>query len=131
MRKIEEKILDKINGNITGNITGIWQLSQRDRVQVDVQVDEVSKKYFLWNNCIYFVKNSKEYFSFCSYTSQTTKSRLNALVKEGKFYQKDFNIYFVSNNKTYLIDPKKTYSIHSNSLYLLKRKGLEEQVKEI
>ena len=126
MRKIEEKILYGINGNITG----IWQLSQRDRLQVD----EVSKKYYLWDNCIYFVKNSKEYFSFCSYTSQTTKSRLNALVKEGKFYQKDFNIYFVSNNKTYLIDPEKTYSIHSNSLYLLKRKGLEEhyeQVKEI
>ena len=36
MRNIEEKILDKINGNVTG----IWQLSQRDRVQVD----EVSKK---------------------------------------------------------------------------------------
>ena len=126
MRKIVEKILDKINGNITG----IWQLSQRD----SVQVNEVSKKYYLWGNCIYFVKNNKEYFSFCSYTSQTTKSRLNALVKEGKFYQKDFNIYFVSNNKTYLIDPEKTYSIHSNSLYLLKRTGLEEyyeQVKEI
>ena len=126
MRKIEEKILYGINGNITG----IWQLPQRDRVQVD----EVSKKYYLWDDCIYFVKNNKEYFSFCSYPSQTTKSRLNALVKEGKFYQKDFNIYFVSNNKTYLIDPEKTYSIHSNGLYILKRIGLEEhyeQVKEI
>lgn len=127
MRKIVEKILDKINGNYH---KGTWQLSQRDRVQVD----EVSKKYYLWGNCIYAVKNNKEYFSFCSYTSQTTKSRLNALVKEGKFYQKSFDIYFVSNNKTYLIDPEKTYSIHSNSLYLLKRTGLEEhyeQVKEI
>lgn len=126
MRDIEEKILDKINGNITG----IWQLSIRDRVQVD----EVSKKYYLWNNLVYFVKDNKEYFSFCTWTSQTTKSRLNALVKGGKFYQKDFNIYFVSNNKTYLIDPEKTYSIHSNSLYLLKYIGLEEhyeQVKEI
>lgn len=126
MRKIEEKILDKINGNITG----IWQLSQRDRVQVD----EVSKKYYLWNNLVYFVKDNKKYFSFCNWLSVTTKSRLNALVKGGRFYQKDFNIYFVSNGKTYLIDPEKTYSIHSNSLYLLKYIGLEEhyeQVKEI
>ena len=126
MRDIEEKILDRLNAYSTG----IWQLSIRDRVQVD----EVSKKYYLWNNLVYFVKDNKEYFSFCSYTSQTTKSRLNALVKRGRFYQKDFSIYFVSNGKTYLIDPEKTYSIYSNSLYLLKYIGLEEhyeQVKEI
>ncbi len=122
MRKIEEKILDKINGN-----TGIWQLSQRDRVQVD----EVSKKYYLWNNLVYFVKDNKEHFSFCSYTSQTTKSRLNALVKEGRFYQKDFNIYFVSNNKTYLIDPEKTYAVDNNSLYLVKYIGLEKHYEQV
>lgn len=126
MRDIEEKILDRLNANSTG----IWVLSQRDRVQVD----EVSKKYYLWNNLVYFVKDNKEHFSFCNWSSATTKSRLNALVKGGKFYQKDFNIYFVSNNKTYLIDPDKTYSIHSDGLYLLEYIGLEkhyEQVKEI
>ena len=126
MRNIEEKILDKINGNITG----IWQLSQRDRVQVD----EVSKKYFLWDNRVYFAKDNKEYFSFCSWSSATTKSRLNALVKEGRFYQKDYEVYFTLKNKTYLIDSEKTYAVDNNSLYLVKYIGLEkhyEQVKEI
>lgn len=126
MRKIEEKILDKINGHITG----IWQLSQRDRVQVD----EVSKKYYLWDNLVYFVKDNKEYFSFCNWSSATTKSRLNALVKEGKFYQKDYEVYFTLKNKTYLIDSEKTYAIDNNSLYLVKYIGLDkhyDQVKEI
>lgn len=126
MRDIEEKILDRLNADSTG----IWQLSTRDRVQVD----EVSKKYYLWNNLVYFVKDNKEYFSFCNWSSATTKSRLNALVKEGKFYQKDYEVYFTLKNKTYLIDSEKTYSIHSNSLYLVKYIGLEkhyEQVKEI
>ena len=126
MRKIEEKILDKINGNITG----IWQLSQRDRVQVD----EVSKKYYLWNNLVYFVKDNKEHFSFCSWSSATTKSRLNALIRSGYFFQKKWEIYFVITNKTYLIESEKTYAVDNNSLYLVKYIGLEkhyEQVKEI
>ena len=126
MRKIEEKILDRLNANSTG----IWQLSIRDRVQVD----EVSKKYYLWNNLVYFVKDNKEYFSFCNWLSVTTKSRLNALVKEGRFYQKDYEVYFTLKNKTYLIDSEKTYAIDNNSLYLVKYIGLDkhyEQVKEI
>ena len=126
MRNIEEKILDKINGNITG----IWQLSQRDRVQVD----EVSKKYYLWTNLVYFVKNNKEHFSFCGWSSATTKSRLHALVRSGYFFQKNWEIYFVITNKTYLIDSEKTYAVDNNSLYLVKYIGLEkhyEQVKEI
>lgn len=128
MRKIEEKILDRLNANSTG----IWQLSIRDRVQVD----EVSKKYYLWTNLVYFVKDNKEYFSFCNWSSFTTKSRLNALVKGGRFYQKNWEIYFKlhGTNKIYLIDSEKTYAVDNNSLYLVKYIGLDkhyEQVKEI
>lgn len=126
MRNIEEKILDRLNANSKG----IWQLSIRDRIQVD----EVSKKYYLWNNLVYFVKDNKEYFSFCNWSSATTKSRLNALVRSGYFFQKKWEIYFVITNKTYLIDSEKTYAVDNNSLYLVKYIGLEkhyEQVKEI
>lgn len=128
MRTIEDKILDRLNSDTKG----VYQLSCRDRVNID---DE-GKEYYLWYNRIYFIKNGMEHFCFCNWSSNTTKSRLNALVKAGYFFQKNWKIYFVlrSTNKTYLIDTSKTYAIDTIGASLLERVSYDddyETVKEV
>lgn len=128
MRTIEEKILDRLNSNDRG----VYQLSCRDRVNIDC----ISKEYYLWHNRIYYRKNDKEHFCFCNWTSQTTKSRLNALVQSGYFFQKNWKIYFKLNitKKVYLIDPSKTYAISSMGATLLERVSYNDDyeiVKEV
>lgn len=115
MRTIEERILDKLNGDTKG----VFQLSCRDRVNVE----ETTREYYLWYNRIYFRKNGMEHFCFCNWSSNTTKSRLNALVKAGYFFQKNWKIYFKmrSTNKTYPIDTSKTYAIDTYGASLLER----------
>lgn len=124
MRTIEEKILDRLNSDSKG----VYQLSCRDRVNID----DTSKEYYLWYNRIYFIKNGMEHFCFCNWTSQTTKSRLNALVHSGYFFQKNWKIYFrlSSTNKTYLIDTSKTYAIDNIKGLLLERVSYDDKYKE-
>jgi hypothetical protein len=115
MRTIEDKILDRLNGDTKG----VFQLSCRDRVNVE----DSTREYYLWYNRIYFRKNGREHFCFCNWSSNTTKSRLNSLVKAGYFFQKNWKIYFVlrSTNKTYPIDTSKTYAIDTIGVSLLER----------
>lgn len=128
MRTIEEKILDKLNGDTKG----VFQLSCRDRVNVD----DTSREYYLWYNRIYFRKNDMEHFCFCNWSSNTTKSRLNAIVRGGYFFQKNWKIYFKLNitKRVYLIDPSKTYAISSMGATLLERVSYDDDyeiVKEV
>ena len=109
MRAVEEKIIDALNGN---NGEGIKNLSCRDRVEVDGS----TKNYYLWNNLIFW--NDAEnnyYFSFCGYSTNTTKSRLNAIFNYfnlGGFYQKDYVVYWVNNGSTEIeVDTSKKYKI--------------------
>lgn len=72
MRTIEEKIIETLNGN-----NGVKNLSCRDCVEVDGN----TKKYYLWGSLLFW--NDAEntyYFSARGYNSQTTKSRLNAIL---------------------------------------------------
>lgn len=128
MRTIEEKILDKLNGDTKG----VFQLSCRDRVNVE----DSTREYYLWYNRIYFIKNDMEHFCFCNWSSNTTKSRLNAIVKAGYFFQKDWKIYFVlrGTHKTYSIDTSKTYAIDNIRGNLLERVSYNDEyetVKEV
>lgn len=115
MRTIEDKILNKLRSDVKG----VYQLSCRDRVNIDDTV----KEYYLWHNRIYFIRKGVEHFCFCNWSSVTTKSRLNALVKAGYFFQKNWKIYFKmrSTNKTYPIDTSKTYAIDNIGGFLLER----------
>ena len=72
----------------------------------------------LWENPIFamdFDNKSVVWFSFCNWSSITTKSRLNALVPAfamGYFFQKDWEIYYESiNQKAVKIDTSKIYKI--------------------
>lgn len=107
MRKIEGKIIEALNGS-----NGIKNLSCRDCVEVDGN----TKKYYLWNNLLFW--NDAEnnyYFSFCGYSTNTTKSRLNAIFNYfnlGGFYQKNYVVYWVNNGATKIeVDTNKKYKI--------------------
>lgn len=110
MRTIEEKIIETLNG---GNGEGLKNLSCRDCVEVDGN----TKKYKLWNNTI-FECNQEEnayYFSFCGYSTNTTKSRLNAIFNYfnlGGFYQKNYVVYWINNGSIKIeVDTDKKYKI--------------------
>mgnify|MGYP003523346247 FL=1 len=106
MRTIEENIIDALNG---GN--GIKNLSCRDLVEVNGG----TKKYYLWNSLIFW--NDAEnnyYFSFCGYSTSTTKSRLNAIFNYfnlGGFYQKNYVVYWNNGSTKIEVDTDKKYKI--------------------
>ena len=109
MRTIEEKIIETLNGC---NGEGVKNLSCRDGVEVNGS----TKKYYLWNNLIFW--NDAEnnyYFSFCGYSTNTTKSRLNAIFNYfnlGVFYQKNYVVYWMNNGSTKIeVDINKKYKI--------------------
>lgn len=109
MRTIEEKIIETLNGR---NGEGVKKLSCRDCVEVDGN----TKKYYLWDNLIFW--NDAEnnyYFSFCGYSTNTTKSRLNAIFNYfnlGGFYQKNYVVYWINNGSIKIeVDTSKKYKI--------------------
>ena len=109
MRTIEETIIQTLNGS---NGEGVKQLSCRDCVEVDGNI----KKYYLWNSLLFW--NDAEnnyYFSFCGYSTNTTKSRLNAIFNYfnlGGFYQKNYVVYWINNGSTKIeVDTNKKYKI--------------------
>ena len=72
MRTIEEKIIDALNGS-----NEVKNLSCRDCVEVDGG----TKKYYLWDSLLFGNDAENIYcFSARGYNSQTTKSRLNAVL---------------------------------------------------
>lgn len=109
MRTIEEKIIETLNGC---NGEGLKNLSCRDCVEVDGN----TKKYYLWNSLLFW--NDAEnnyYFSFCGYSTKTTKSRLNAIFNYfnlGGFYQKNYVVYWINNGSIKIeVDTSKKYKI--------------------
>ena len=124
MRTIEEKIIETLNG---GN--GVKNLSCRDRVEVDGN----TKKYYLWNSLLFW--NDAEniyYFSARGYNSQTTKSRLDALLcnfLDASITQKNWCWFLDWNGKKYLIDSVSVFMLKDNKLYRLG--AHEEEVKPL
>ena len=115
MRAIEKNIIQVLEELKDANYMA-WNnfsLSVRDSIYKDRE----SIRYKLWNNTI-FEYNRKEntyYFSARGYSSQTTKSRLNAIFNYfnlGGFYQKNYIVYWVNNGSTKIeVDINKKYKI--------------------
>ena len=123
MRKIEEKIIDALNGS-----NGVKNLSCRDCMEVDGS----TKKYYLWNNLIFWNDSDNIYFSARGYNSQTTKSRLNQIL--GSFfnagiYQKNWSWFLDWNGKKFPIDSSSVFKLKDNKLYRLG--AHEEEVKPL
>ena len=126
MRTIEEKIIDTLNGC---NGEGVKNLTCRDRVEVDGN----TKNYYLWNSLLFW--NDAEniyYFSARGYSSQTTKSRLNALLRNffnASITQKNYERSLNWNGKKYPVDSDSVFMLKDNKLYRLG--AHEEEVKPL
>lgn len=126
MRTIEEKIIETLNGC---NGEGLKKLSCRDCVEVDGN----TKKYYLWDNLIFWNNDDGiYYFSGRGYGSLTTKSRLNAIL--GSFFnasitQKNWEWFLNWNGKKYSIDSASVFMLKDNKLYRLG--AHEEEVKPL
>ena len=126
MRTIEEKIIETLNG-CHGD--GLKKLCCRDCVEVDGE----TKKYYLWDNLLFW--NDAEnnyYFSARGYNSQTTKSRLHQIL--GSFcnagiYQKNWEWFLNWNGKKYPVDSASIFMLKDNKLYRLG--AHEEEVKPL
>ena len=113
MRTIEEKIIQTLNG---GN--GVKSLTCRDRVEVDGD----TKKYYLWNNLIFWNDDGIYYFSGRGWNSLTTKSRLNAILWSffnAVIYQKNWEWFLLWRNKKYPVDSASVFMLKDNKLYRL------------
>ena len=123
MRTIEEKIIDALNGS-----NGIKNLSCRDRVEVDGD----TKKYYLWDNLIFWNDDGICYFQGRGWNSLTTKSRLNAVLwsfLKVVIYQKDWKWFLLWQNKKYPVDSDSIFMLKDNKLYRLG--SHEEEVKPL
>ena len=126
MRTIEEKIIATLCG---GSGEGVKKLSCRDCVEVDGN----TKNYYLWDSLLFWNDSENNYyFSARGYSSQTTKSRLNAIL--GSFFaasivQKDYKWILNWNDKNYPINATNIFCIKNNKLYRFGSQ--EEEVKPL
>ena len=126
MRTNEEKIIETLNGC---NGEGLKNLSCRDRVEVDGNI----KKYYLWDHLLFWNDSDNiYYFSARGYGSQTTKSRLNALLRNffnASITQKNWEWFLNWNGKKYPVDSDSVFMLKGDKLYRLG--AHEEEVKPL
>ena len=125
MRTIEEKIIETLNGCYG---EGLKNLSCRD----SVEVNGGTKKYYLWGSLLFWNNDDIYYFSGRGYSSQTTKSRLHALLRNffnAGIYQKNWSWFLDWNGKKYPIDSESIFCFKGNKLYKLG--AHEEEVKPL
>lgn len=125
MRTVEEKIIETLNGC---NGEGVKKLSCRDCVEVDGG----TKKYYLWNNLIFWNNDGIYYFSGRGWNSLTTKSRLNALSHNffnASITQKNWGWFLDWDGKKYPVDCGSVFMLKDNKLYRLG--AHEEEVKPL
>lgn len=114
MRAIEKKIINLMDASSSAvEVKGSLHLSIRDTINFNGDKILVS----LWSNPIFGkeLKGSTVYFSFCGWQSNTTKSRINALLSAfstGGVFQKGGKMYYTSSNqKAIKFDASKIYKV--------------------
>ena len=103
MRVIEKKIMDTIKAGKIGS----YRLSCRD----SVVITENEVKVYLWSNLIFSKSGDFICFSSCGWQSNTTKSRLNAILSYYNLMisQKNYTWYVESTDGLYyIVDGKRT-----------------------
>lgn len=116
MRAVEEKIIQALRG---WNGEGLKKLSCRDSVEVDGS----AKKYYLWDNLLFWNDAENNYcFSARGWSSITTKSRLDRIL--GSFFnagihQKDWSWFLDWNGKKYNVDSESVFCFKGSKLYRL------------
>ena len=125
MRAIEEKIIETLNGC---NGEGVKKLSCRDCAEVNGS----TKKYYLWDNLIFWNDDGIYYFSGRGWITVTTRSRLNALLHNffnASITQKNWCWFLGWNGKKYPVDPDSVFMLKDNKLYRLG--AHEEEIKPL
>lgn len=119
---IETKIIKRIEEWKEGD----FSLSCRDSVQVKTINGKIKAVYILWVSPIFEVTKEIDgsftvKFSFCGYSTQTTKNRLSMLINHfsgGYIFQKNYNMYYRNMNKeVYPIDTAKSYMLKDGKLF--------------
>ena len=116
-RVIEEKIIDRIHTWKEGN----YSLSVRDRVKIEKN----KAIYYLWDSpivTVYKMTDGKKSvsFSFCGYSSQTTKQRISELLWEFTgcyIFRRNWIHYLKMNDKYYRISENITYTVEDGILF--------------
>ena len=113
MREIEKTIVREIEFN-----AGYWKKSFSCRDSVECKGYNTFN-YYLWENNIFSKDSTGIEFSFCGWSSQTTKNRLNAFLfsfwndrPSPKISQVNFNMVLKLKDKEYKIDTSKRYRIN-------------------
>ena len=117
MRAIEGKIIDCLRKSdfLSDNYNYYAQkkvLSPRD----SVVLEKKQKRVYLWGHCIFTVDRENNIkFSFQGWQTNTTKSRINALLSlfscPSGIYQKNHRLIFSSSAGEFPIDSDKIYTI--------------------
>ena len=125
---IEEKIIEKMeHGKIRE-----YCLSCRDRVFIREIDDRRVMTYFLWSSpLVNVVTGEKPFieFSFCNWSSQTTKERISHLLyhfADCIVFQKNWKMYLKKDNKVYPIDTCMNYTIENGVIMDRHGETLEE-----
>ena len=116
-RVIEEKIIDRIHTWKDGS----YSLSVRDRVEIK----NGRAVYYLWDSpivTVYKMADSKKSvcFSFCGFSSQTTKQRISELLWEFThcyIFRKNWIHYLKMGNDYYRIHEDKRYTVENGILF--------------
>ena len=116
-RVIEEKIIDRIHTWKDGE----YKLSCRDRVEIK----NGKAVYYLWRSpivTVYKMTDGKKSvkFSFCGYSSQTTKQRISELLwrfAHCYIFRKNWIHYLKMNDEYYRINENISYTIEDGILF--------------
>ena len=114
-RKIEKKIINYLRDSdfLSGsaNCGKSKNLSMRDSVAISSDKKYVS----LWGHCIFTVdRKGNVKFSFQGWQTNTTKSRIDALLSafcSAGIYQKNYQLFFSSAAGEFPIEPDKIYTV--------------------
>lgn len=114
MRTIEQKIIKTFNECINDQdmTKKTFNLSCRDTVikSKNLVAFELWGSRLFWYDC----ETKSFYFCFCGYSTNTTKSRLKAILQHfnfGGFYQKNWDIFWTNKNNNIKVATSKTYKI--------------------
>lgn len=109
MRKIEKKIVHYVYEHRPKHKYDSKTLSTRDKVEY--WQDDVT--YWLHGSCVFmYNRNTEETFFCCrGYNTQTTRSRLNALLKHGIIRQKKGTLFFCCGNVETEINATSKYRV--------------------
>ena len=128
MRMIENQIVNYLrNSDFLSESEG-YAKSKDLSIRDSVKLGKNTKRVYLHGNCIFTLdKENNVRFSFQGWRTNTTKSRINALLLafsscSAVVYQKNYHMVFSSSEGVFPIDSDKVYTI---------KNGKPEEVESI